>query len=138
VLKNKLAAAILDLFIEKMNRNNAIVCSYQTIQELTGYSRASVGKAMKVLRDDKWVQSVKIGTAHSYVVNSAAFWTTYANGKKYSVFHATVIASESEQEQAIANMQSVELRRVPILTSGEQATITDEALPPPDQLDIPV
>jgi hypothetical protein len=136
ILKSQLGAAILDLFIEKMNTNNAIVCSYRVLEEITGYSRASIGRALKVLKDDNWVQSIKIGSAHAYIVNSAAFWTTYANGKQYSMFHATVIASAEEQKQSLDELKDIKLKKVPVLAMDEVAVLSGEDLPPPDQKDI--
>ena len=136
ILKSQLGAAILDLFIEKMNTSNAIVCSYKVLEELTGYSRASIGRALKVLKDDKWVQSIKIGSAHAYVVNSAAFWSTYANGKQYSLFHATIIASAEEQIQTLDELKAIKLKKVNVLEKNEIAILNNENLPPPDQRDI--
>jgi hypothetical protein len=138
VLKNALAASILSFFIEKMGKNNTIVCSYQVLQEITGYSRPSVARALKVLKEDRWVQAIRIGSAHAYAVNSAAFWSSWGNGKKYSVFHATVIASESEQKEAIATMEKIKLKHMPVLDINEQAVMGAEELPPPDQKDLDV
>lgn len=137
IRKSSLAAEILSFFTEKMNKQNALVCSYKALQELTGYSRATVARAIKVLKDDQWIQVIKIGNANAYVVNSAAFWTTAANGKKYSMFHATVIAAESEQEQLAIEMNNLKLKTIPVWDSeNEIPTLGNEELPPPDQKDI--
>ena len=138
IMKSQLGAAILDFLVERMDRNNAVVCSYKVLQEITGYSRASIGRAMKVLKEDNWIQTVKIGSATAYLVNSAAFWSTYANGKKYSLFHATVIASAEEQQETEEALEKLELNRVTVLQNNEMAVIGNEELPPPDQKDLDV
>jgi|TARA_B100001179_G_C18591774_1_gene405049 DNA-binding transcriptional ArsR family regulator len=137
VRKSPLAAEILDIFIEHMGKNNAIVCSSKALEELTGKSRVTVSRAISVLRNDNWVQAVKIGNANAYVVNSAAFWSSWANGKAYSLFHASVLASASEQEQTLEQLKQVELKRMPIMYGkDERITLGYEELPPPDQQDL--
>lgn len=136
ILENPVGAALLTLFIENMDANNAIIISYATMQEMTGYSRAAVGRAVRKLKDDLWVQTIKVGTANVYVINSHAFWTTSRDKKAYSKFHATVIASASEQAMTIDKLKSVRLKQVPMLHANERAIITTEELPPPDQTDM--
>ncbi len=138
IRKSPLAAEILDFMVESMDRSNILVCSYKVLEEITGYKRRSIAYAVKILKDDLWIQSIKIGNATAYVVNSAAFWTTHANNKSYSMFHATVIAAASEQEQTLEQLQNVKLKRVPVWDrkSGERPVLDDEQLPPPDQQDL--
>lgn len=137
IRKSPLAAEILSFLVESMDKSNAVVCSYKVLQEVTGYKRSSVANAIKVLKDDMWVQAVKIGTANAYVVNSAAFWATSAKGKAYSQFHATVIAAESEQEQTFEQLQSLKLKRVPVWDrKAERPVLGSDELPPPDQKDM--
>jgi hypothetical protein len=128
IRKSPLAAEILSFLIESMDRTNAIICSYKVLQEITGYKRSSIANAIKILKDDLWIQFIKIGTANAYVINSAAFWTTHANGKNYSQFHESVIAAASEQEQTLQQLQGVKLQRVPIfnLKSDKDIEVTGE------------
>jgi len=126
IRKSPLAAEILSFLIESMDRTNAIICSYKVLQEITGYKRSSIANAIKILKDDLWIQFIKIGTANAYVVNSAAFWTTHANGKNYSYFHASVIATASEQEQTLQQLQNIKLQRIPIFDLKFDTEITNE------------
>ena len=130
------SAVVLDVLIEGMGKSNALVISYKTLQELTGYGRTTVATAIKVLKDDQWIQSIKIGTTNAYIVNSAAFWTTWATGRAYSKFYATVIVSESEQDVTIDQLRDVQLRSVPIFERNERILVGTEELPPPDQTDL--
>ncbi|OSK13644.1 replication protein [Escherichia coli M056] len=77
---------------------NAVVCSYATLTEVTGYSRRSVATAIKILKDDRWIQVVKVGNASAYCINEKVIWQAGRNQRKYAIFSATVVASESEQE----------------------------------------
>ena len=139
IRKSPLAAEVLSLFTESMNKKNSIVCSYKVLQEITGYSRVSLSKAIKILKDDQWIQVIKIGSANAYVVNSAAFWSSHTNGKKYSVFHATIIAAESEQEQTAKELADIKLKTLPVWNSKSEFPLIDgEELPPPDQQDLDV
>ena len=130
------AAIVLSVLTEHMDKSNGIVISYSTLQELTNYSRAAVGRAIKKLKEDQWIQVIKVGTASVYVVNSRAFWTANAKGKHYSRFHATVVASASEQSVGIEKLKALQLRQVPVLQNSERLTLNDDILPPPDQADM--
>ena len=80
--KNPLASEILMYLIEHMGRTtNAVVCSYVTLTEVTGMSRSSVARAMRVLKDDAWIDAVKIGNATAYGINARAFWQASRNQK---------------------------------------------------------
>jgi len=136
MIDSPIGAVVLSVFTEYMDKGNGIVISYSTLQEITGYSRAAIGKAIKYLKDEQWVQAVKIGTANVYIVNSAAFWTASQKGKYYSRFHATVIASASEQGMEVEKLKKVKLKSMPIVKPDERALIGEEKIPPPDQADI--
>ncbi|EII3490872.1 TPA: replication/maintenance protein RepL, partial [Escherichia coli] len=78
--KSPIASEILMYLIENMGRTtNAVVCSYTTLMEITGVSRASVARAVKILKEDRWMQAVKIGNATAYCVNAKAFWQAGRN-----------------------------------------------------------
>ncbi len=60
VRKNALAHEVLYFFVEHMGRTtNAVICSYKVLQELTGKSRPSVARAIRVLREDNWIETIK-------------------------------------------------------------------------------
>ncbi|WP_419852028.1 helix-turn-helix domain-containing protein [Actinobacillus pleuropneumoniae] len=42
------------------NYNNSVICSYQTLMEITGYSRPTVARAIKHLKDNRWIDTVKL------------------------------------------------------------------------------
>lgn len=136
--KSPLAHEILYYLVEHMGRTtNAVVVSYATLCEITGVSRPTVGRAIKLLKDDNWIDAVKIGNATAYCVNARVFWQAARNQKRYAKFQATVIASESEQESSYPKKSQEKLTYIPILERNEKHLVNpSEKLDPPDQSDL--
>ncbi|MDF4840143.1 plasmid replication initiation protein, partial [Vibrio parahaemolyticus] len=87
IQKQPLSAEIMFYFMEVMGKNtNAVVCSYKTLQEVTGYSRPSVGRAIKTPKEQTWIESAKIGSAKEYDVNQTIRTTHGKNERKYALF----------------------------------------------------
>jgi DNA-binding transcriptional MocR family regulator len=97
-----------------MNRQNALVCSYETLSKITGFSRATLSRAIKLLETEHWLQIIKLGTANAYVINSKVFWQSYGD-KKMTVFHATIVASEDEQQISPEKWAGITLKNYPLL-----------------------
>lgn len=136
-IKQPLAAGILMYLVEHMGRTtNAVICSYKTLQEVTGYSRPSIARAIKVLKEDNWVEAVKVGSATAYCVNERVAWQAGKNQRKYAMFSATVVASQNEQDSTYLEKAKQELKYIPVVRTGEQAIVSNEDLPPPDQRDL--
>jgi len=136
-----LATEILMYLLETMGRtSNAVVCSYQTLVDVTQTSRPSVGRAIKILKDERWVETVKVGSATAYCVNAAVFWQAARNQKSYAMFHATVVASADEQPSDFHDRAKEPLRHIPFVDKKRQERViaNDEQLPPPDQIDLPL
>jgi hypothetical protein len=134
VKKNQLSIEIMFYFMEVMGRTtNAVVCSYKTLQEVTGYSRPSVARAIKHLKDERWIDSVRVGSATAYAVNEKIAWQAARNQRKYAVFSATVVASESEQDKGYEQISAKPLKHIPFVGSDERALVGNEESTPPDQ-----
>jgi hypothetical protein len=132
--KSPVAMQMLLYFTEHMGRTtNAVVCSYKTLQEVTGLSRTSVAKGIKLLKEDNWLDAVKIGNATAYCVNERALWQAGRNQRQYAKFSATVIASASEQGSDYHNRAKTKLTHVPVIESNEITSISNDRLDPPDQ-----
>jgi hypothetical protein len=136
--KSPLAQEILLYLVEHMGRTtNAVVCSYVTLQEVTGMSRSSVANAIKLLKDDNWLEAVKVGSATAYAVNARVFWQAARNQKQYAVFQATIIASASEQQSDFHEKAKTKLTHIPFVEASERPLVNvKEKLPPPDQQDL--
>lgn len=134
--RSQSAHQVLWLLTERMNKTNAVVITHKTMGMILGYSPATIYRAVGLLAEENWVQVVKIGTAHGYIVNSKLLWRD-KGGKRYTSFYAEIITSEDEQTQPVEHWDNVTLRQIPILSSSEVALVDETAeLPPPDQRDI--
>jgi len=140
--KSPVACEILMYLVQYMGRtNNAVVASYGVLSEITGTSRATVGRAIKLLKTDNWIETVRIGTVTAYAVNARVFWQTHRNQRQYAIFSATVVASSTEQDADYAANSQKPLKKIPVIDDAERPTVRDnddEPLPPPDQQDLPL
>lgn len=134
--KNPLALKVLMMLAQSMNKQNAVVMSSETMQQLTGKSRSTLSRAVAVLKKDNWVQVIKVGTANAYVLNEAVFWTDRGDKRKYASFTAQVVTTLDEQEKDLRACQDVKLQKVPMVEKNERVVLDDQELPPPDQQDI--
>lgn len=133
--RSPVAHQILWLLAERMNRTNAVVMSQKTMGQILGYSRATLSRGIALLKRENWMQTVSIGSANGYILNSKVLWRDHG-GKRYASFFAEVIVSEDEQGHPIEDWDNVELRQVPVIKANEQPIVGNDALPPPDQLDL--
>lgn len=111
--KNIRAFDLLMLLIQKMDRQNAIMMSSASISTVLGISPATFKRAMAVLRDDRWVQIVKVGTSNAYLVNSRAFWQSYRTHRVAS-FNARIITTGAEQKESMRRLEEVTLKKIPV------------------------
>lgn len=124
---NPTAAQILLVFVEKMNKQNAVIMSYKTLEKITKKTRQTCSKAVKDLRESKFINVIKVGSANAYVVNSNVFWTTdNAIKEKFAIFTATVVACGADQDSDFEDWSNVKLKQIPIIYPGEQMSIINE------------
>lgn len=132
IRKSPKAAELMHLITARIGDHNAVVMSIPTIMSLMGASRPTVVRAINLLREDLWVQTVQIGgsgTANAYVVNDKVAWTGARDGIKFSLFSASVIVSSSDQTYQIDNQKPLrKLARI-----GELQMPIGGGLPPPSQ-----
>jgi len=114
------AFEIISYMVEKMNRQNAIIVSQETLAKLTGKSLITIKRSIAHLEKHKWLKILKVGTANAYVINSKIFWTSTREGR-YAAFHAQVITSEAEQRQPID--ENLQLKHFPLVFTNETATL---------------
>ena len=135
--KSPVAMQIFLYLIENMGRTtNAVVCSYKVLGEVTNLSRTSVAKAIRILKEDSWIDAVKVGNATAYAVNERVVWQASRNQRKYAIFSAIIIASESEQDSDYHEKAKQKLTHIPVIESGDTLIVGNEKLSPPDQGDL--
>lgn len=135
VRSNPLSVEILMYLIERMGKtSNAVICSYSTLMEVTGYSRTSVAKSLSKLKKDKWVDAVRVGNATAYAVNEKVAWQSGVGSRKYAMFSATVVASSSEQSKDYSFEDKEKLKYIPMIQIEERPVLgSDDEVVDPDQ-----
>lgn len=136
--KSMAARRLLTALVKTMDRQNAVMVSHESLAKLTGSSVATVKRAITVLREERWVEVLKLGTANVYRVNSAVFWRATATGK-WASFSAQVLVNFDEQDAKTKAAVAPRLRHVQFLDSGDEAIVSGAGLgsdDPPEQAHI--
>lgn len=128
------ASAVLHLLANRVGEHNAVVASYPVLAELSGLSVSTIRRAIAALIEGNWIEVRRLGpssTVNAYVLNDRVVWTRARNALRYSLFSATVLASETEQDDRASLGQQAPLRRLPKL--GETQLPSGDGLPPVSQ-----
>ena len=105
------AACIMDFLVANMDRYNAVICSYKVMQEKFDYSYATVARAIKLLKEHKFIDIVKSGTSNVYMVNKMLYWNSWGSNYAYAEFGAKVIISSSEQDEETKEEIKLQIKR---------------------------
>lgn len=100
--KSPIAYRMFKFLINNMDGYNAVVCSYQVLQEYFSISKDTVRRSVKLLREKKYVDVHKSGTANIYTINKQIAWNSWGSNYKYAKFSANIIISEGEQTEVKA------------------------------------
>jgi|TARA_Y100000114_G_C11761976_1_gene330309 hypothetical protein len=136
IAESPAAGQLLMTMVARMGRGNALVASQQALTEASNLSLSSVKRAIKLLKDRRFVEIVQIGPTRSssaYVINSRVAWSGKREGMRQSMFHAVVLASESDQKE----IDTDELKHLPEIFTGEQQLPVGDGLEPPSEPAIP-
>lgn len=99
LIKNNPTASQLFLFLaEHMGADNSVICSYDILMEMLDVSKPTVSRAIKFLKDNGFIDVLKIGKANVYVLNHEVVWTTTADKKQYAKMNSAVLVSHSENK----------------------------------------
>lgn len=108
--KEDAKAGVLFMFLlEHMDRENALIVSIETISELLEWSRPTVCRKIKFLKEKNFITTARTGNSSIYFVNANIAWSTYGNKKEYAKFKASVLISKSEQEYRIKSTKFKQL-----------------------------
>lgn len=133
IAKKPRAAQLMHHLVALMGEQNAVVISQKLMAQIMGVGVRTVSSAVGDLVTDKWISVVKLngpGTVVAYVVNDQVAWGESRKQLNLSVFSATVIADQSEQDPQLLGS---DLRRIPTLFLGEGQLPTGPGLEPPSQ-----
>ena len=138
--KSPKAAKLMHLLTARIGDHNAVVVSVPNLTRLMGCSRPTVLRALKVLRDDRWIEVRQIGgsgTTNAYIINNRVAWHGSRDGIRYGLFSANVLVSDDEQPDREELGKQEPLRDIPALRQGEQQMPTGPGLPPPSEPALP-
>ncbi|MFL9999319.1 hypothetical protein, partial [Paraburkholderia sediminicola] len=60
------ARKLLTSLVKAMNKQNAVMVSQESLIKLTGLSSATIKRAVALLREQKWIEILKVGTSNVY------------------------------------------------------------------------
>lgn len=111
--KSPIAYRIFRFLVNGMDDYNAVICSYQVLMETFDVSKATVTRAIKLLKDKQYIDVYKTGTSNVYSINKNIVWNSWGTNFEYAKFGANIILSESEQEESIkAKIKAVKHKQI--------------------------
>lgn len=99
--KSPIAYRIFKFLINNMDSYNAVMCSYKVLEEQFNISSSTVTRAVKLLKEKKYIDIYKSGTSNVYAVNKQIAWSSWGSNFKHGKFGANIILSESEQDEQV-------------------------------------
>ena len=96
--KSRYASNIFNFILEHMDYNNALMCSYQVFMDYFEISKDTVRLAIKILKENGFIDILKSGTNNVYIVNQEIAWTSWDNQKKYCKFQGNILISATENK----------------------------------------
>ncbi len=134
IQKHPAAARLMHRLVANMDRRGAVIISQKTLAEMMGVHRNTIGKAVKALEIDNWIETVRLGATtggvKAYLVNRRVAWADKRENQKYAAFDARVIASANEQEKKNFKVKEP-LKQLP--RTGEYQLPDGEGMGPPSQ-----
>ena len=94
----------MEMFIflmKHMDKRNALVCSYRVLMEALDYSESTIKRAIRVLKEEKFVQIKKSGTTNVFLLNADLLWKSWGKNHQYAEFEAKLLIAKSEQEKDV-------------------------------------
>ena len=121
------AYCIMDFLASKMDNYNAVICSYRVMQEVFGYSQATIARAIKLLKEHKYIDVKKSGTSNIYMLNKHLYWNSWGTNYIYAEFDAKVIIAASEQDKETQAQIKTEIqKRQEVVVKQNQPTFSEK------------
>ncbi|MFM0334758.1 helix-turn-helix domain-containing protein [Paraburkholderia strydomiana] len=116
------ARKLLTSLVKAMNKQNAVMVSQESLAKLTGLSKPTIKRSVALLREQQWIDVLKVGTANVYRVNSGVFWTARADGR-WASFSAEVLLNFDEQDEQTKAQPKTKLRHIPFVQAEEHEDV---------------
>lgn len=119
--KSPIAYRIFKFLINGMDDYNAVICSYQVLQETFDVSKPTITRAIKLLKEKKYVDVYKTGTSNVYAINKNIVWQSWGTNYDKAKFGANIILSESEQEESVkAQIKAIRHKEITTVKKDEE------------------
>lgn len=108
------AYAILLFLLDQMDEYNAVMCSYQVLQEALEVSQVTVARSVKILKEKGFVAILKSGTSNIYVINDDLAWSSWSTNKKYCKFPTNVVLSATENQDYLDKVEQAKFKTLSV------------------------
>lgn len=122
------AHTVLWTLVQEMNKQNSIMISVPSLAKLTNMSPATIKRAIQLLRDQLWVEVLKIGTSNVYRVNASVVWQDRADSK-WAAFDARLVVNFDEQDEKTKRTPRISTKHIPLVLADDLSTL--DAVPSP-------
>lgn len=127
LMKTSPAAYRLFRFItQNMDNYNALMCSYKVFEESLGYKQSTIFRAVKLLKEKRFIQIAKSGTNNIYFINKELYWHSYGIDYARAEFGAKIIISADEQEKTESELIKAKAKKFKALTIGVECENVEE------------
>lgn len=122
--ESPVAYRLLRFLAQNMDNYNALICSYIVLQEELGYSRATLSRAVKLLKEKNFIQILKSGVTNIYIINKELYWHSYGSNYSRCEFNAKIIISSEEQDEK--DKAEIKAKRYKMLAIEDKSNADEE------------
>ena len=105
------AYRVLRFLTQNMDNYNALVCSQAVISQVLSYKRETVARAIKLLKEHKFIDVVRTGGSNVYMVNKMLYWNSWGSNYAYAEFGAKIIVTSTEQDNETKEKIKTQIKR---------------------------
>ena len=99
--KNANAAALFYFMCEHMDKSNCLIASRTVLASRMCWSRSTVARAVRFLKQNKYVAVFKSGSSNVYCLNADIVWKTHADKRADAMLQGKVLLSLDEQDDDV-------------------------------------
>lgn len=102
---NGFACSVLFFILEHMDGRNALACSSLVLEDYFKKSRTTISRAVKLLKENGFLDILKMGNSNVYIVNTEVGWTSYNNQKELAKFDGKILISKKDNKDYVYRSQ---------------------------------
>ena len=130
------ASSVLHYLVARAGRYGSIVVSHSVLAEICGVSVPTLKRALTKLRDERWIQVVRVGSerggVNCYLIDQGVCWSDTRAKMGRVELETRIIAAAKEQPTGELE-HSGKLQQVPSVDRGEVALPRGTGDDPPSQ-----